>query len=186
MIERANWKSQCQLQKEVQHLQWTGNLTIKWEFLPWTHEIPPLLGTTVVEPFFMEKYMNLALLTLWEPGYGTFVLWNRPENSSYQLPYQHPSSSANCARELFKGSNESASLLICTRKKIFGWVLQIFCEWRHKWSCFWAILAHVAWPRPQSLGQSISLKFSLQTRLKFESFEPLIDFLAFLVQKLWS
>jgi len=34
------------------------------------------------------------------------------------------------------------------------------------------------------LGQSISLKFSLETRLKSESFEPLIDFLAFLVQKL--
>jgi len=29
-----------------------------------------------------------------------------------------------------------------------------------------------------------SLKFSLETRLESESFEPLIDFLAFLVQKL--
>ena len=35
-----------------------------------------------------------------------------------------------------------------------------------------------------ALGQSISLKFSLETRLESESFEPLIDFLAFLVQKL--
>ena len=34
------------------------------------------------------------------------------------------------------------------------------------------------------LGQSILLKFSLETRLESESFEPLIDFLAFLVQKL--
>jgi len=42
----------------------------------------------------------------------------------------------------------------------------------------------VAWPRAQPLGQSISLKFSLETRLESESFEPLIDFLAFLVQKL--
>jgi len=42
------------------------------------------------------------------------------------------------------------------------------------------ILAHVAWPRAQPLGQSISLKFSLETRL--ESFECLIDFLAFLVK----
>ena len=31
---------------------------------------------------------------------------------------------------------------------------------------------------------SVSLKFSLETRLKSESFEPLIDFLAFLVQRL--
>jgi len=41
------------------------------------------------------------------------------KNNSFQLPYQHPNSSANCARELFKGSNGSASLVDCTRKKIF-------------------------------------------------------------------
>ena len=46
--------------------------------------------------------------------------------------------------------------------------------------------AHVTWPRPQPLYGSISLKFSLETRLESESFEPLIDFLAFLVQKLLS
>jgi len=34
------------------------------------------------------------------------------------------------------------------------------------------------------LGQCILLKFSLETRLESESFELLIDFLAFLVQKL--
>jgi len=44
-------------------------------------------------------------------------------------------------------------------------------------------LAHVAWPRAQLLGQSVSLKFLLETRLESDSFEPLIDFLAFLVQK---
>ena len=46
---------------------------------------------------------------------------------------------------------------------------------------FWL---YVAWPRAQLLGQTVSLKFSLETRLQSESFEPLIDFLAFLVQKL--
>jgi len=70
-------------------------------------------------------------------------------------------------------------------KKFFGWGLLIFCDWRHKWSCFYAIVANVAWPRAQPLGQSISLKFSLETRLEFESFEPSINFLAFPVQKLW-
>jgi len=45
-------------------------------------------------------------------------------------------------------------------------------------------LTHVAWPRAQPLGQSVSLKFSLETTLESESFEPLIDFLAFLVQNL--
>ena len=46
---------------------------------------------------------------------------------------------------------------------------------------FGAILTHVAWPRAQPLGQRISLKFSLETRLESES---LIDFLAFLFQTL--
>jgi len=50
-------------------------------------------------------------------------------------------------------------------------------------SSFWAFLVHVTWPRAQPLGKSISLKLSLETRLESEPFEPLIDFLAFLVQK---
>ena len=49
---------------------------------------------------------------------------------------------------------------------------------------FGVILAHVAWLRAQPLGQNVSLKFSLESRLESESFEPLIDFLAFLVQTL--
>jgi len=40
--------------------------------------------------------------------------------------------------------------------------------------------------RTTDLGPSISLKFSLKTRLEHKSFEPLIDFLAFLVQKFAS
>ena len=80
----------------------------------------------------------------------------------------------------------SASLVDCTRKKFFWLGVRIFCEWHHKRSSFGVILAHVAWPRAKRLGQSVLLKFSLETRLESESFEPLIDFLAFLVQKLWS
>ena len=64
--------------------------------------------------------------------------------------------------------------------------MRIFCEWRHKLSSFGVILAHFAWPRAQPPGQSISLKFLLETRLESESFEPLIDFRGLLVQKLWS
>jgi len=47
-----------------------------------------------------------------------------------------------------------------------------------------AILVEVtrSWVQPQ--GGSISLKFLLETRLESEAFEPLISFLAFLVQKL--
>jgi len=125
-----------------------------------------------------------VLLTLWEPAYDIFVPRFRPK-TSFRLPYQHHSST-DWARELFKGSNGSASLLVSTRKKVFVWGLRNYCEWRHKWSSFGAILAHVAWPRAQLVDQSISLKFSLETRLESESFEPLINFLAFLVPKLWS
>jgi len=114
-------------------------------------------------------------------SYFDFSLKNR----SFRLPYQRPSSSTDCARELFKGSNGSASLVDCTRKKFFGWGVQIVCDWRHKWSSFRVILGHVAWPRAQPLSQSVSLKFSLETRLESESFEPLINFLTFLVQNLW-
>ena len=58
-------------------------------------------------------------LTQIELAYGIFVLWFRPKNSNFQLPYQRPSSSADCARELFNGSNGSASLVDCTWKKFF-------------------------------------------------------------------
>ena len=57
---------------------------------------------------------------------GTFntlrAAWFRQfsqKNSSFRLPYQRPSSSAHCARELFSGSNGSASLVDCTQKKNF-------------------------------------------------------------------
>jgi len=60
-------------------------------------------------------------------GYDILVLWNQLKTSSCQLPYQHPSSSAHCARELFQDSNESANLLVRTRKKFFGWALWISC-----------------------------------------------------------
>ena len=69
------------------------------------------------------KYMTTVFsdhevhLTRWLPAYGIFVLRFRPKNSSFRLPYQRPSSSADCARELFNGSNGSASLVDCTRKK---------------------------------------------------------------------
>ena len=132
------------------------------------------------------KLLNtFRLLTLQEPAYDIFVLRFRPKNSSFRLLYQHHSSSTDYARELFNDSNGSASLLDCNQKKFLvggG----IFCDWHHKWSSFKVILAHVSWPRAQPLGQRISLKFSLETRLESKSFELLIGSLAFLVQKLWS
>jgi len=48
-------------------------------------------------------------------GFGDF----RKKNSSFRLLYQRPSSSADCTRELFNGSNRSASLVDYTKKKNF-------------------------------------------------------------------
>jgi len=46
--------------------------------------------------------------------------------------------------------------------------------------------AQVTWPGTQPHKRSISVKFLLKTRLESVSFETLIGFLVFLVQKLWS
>jgi len=43
----------------------------------------------------------------------------------------------------------------------------------------------VTWTWAQLQETSILLKFLLETRLKSETFEPLIDVLVCLVQKLW-
>jgi len=77
-----------------------------------------IIDSTLIYPCFY--------LTLWELVYDIFVLRFQPKNSSFRLPYQRHSSSADCARELFKGSNGSASLVDCTRKKIFWLGMRIF------------------------------------------------------------
>ena len=107
------------------------------------------------------------------------------QNNSFRLPYRRPSSSAHCARELFSGSNGSAILVDCTRKKIFAWGVRFFCEWRHKWRTFWTPWPTLPGPGRPPLGGSISLKFLLETRLQSESFDTLDDLLGFQVQKLW-
>jgi len=80
----------------------------------------------VLSTWVKLSYSSATYLTLREPVYDTFVPRFRPKNSSFRLPYQRHSSSADCARELFKGSNKSASLLVCTRKKFFGWGCRFF------------------------------------------------------------
>jgi len=68
------------------------------------------------------------MLTLLELGYDIFVLWNWPKTGSFRLPYQRPSSSADCTKELFNGSNGLVSLLVRTQKNyliggcVFLWV----------------------------------------------------------------
>ena len=155
---------------------------------PCLYRTPNFTLVFLVYNFACYTRINTVSLTLWEPAYDIFVLWFRPKNSSFRLPYQHPSSSADCARELLNGSNGKriGQSFRLHSKKIVGWGCGFFVSDVIKWSSFGVILAHVAGPKAQPLDQIISLKFLLETRLKSESFEPLINFLAFLVQKLWS
>ena len=86
---------------------------------------------------------------------------------------------------LVKVSKDAGSLLVCTRKKFFCLELQFFCEWRHKWRIFRPPWPTLPGPGRQPLRGSISLKFLLETRLHFKSFDTLDDLLGFWVQKLW-
>jgi len=70
-----------------------------------------LLGIMHVAPHLPKSPLTLLEL----PAFGYF----HKKNSSFWLPYQRPSSSAHCARELFSGSNGSASLVDCTQTKNF-------------------------------------------------------------------
>ena len=88
--------------------------------------------------------------------------------------------------DLVKSSNDSASLVVCTRNNFFGWGVWIFCEWRHKWRTFRPPWSTLPGPRWKPLDGSISLKFLLETRLKSESFDSLDDLLGLRVQKWWS
>ena len=144
--------------------------------------IIPYCAHEFIKLWYTYNTLKVWLLTLLEPpGFGNF----RKKNSSFRLPYQCPSSSAHCARELFSGSNGSASLVDCTRKKFFCLGVRFFCEWHHKWRTFWPPWPTLPGPGRQLLGGSISLKFLLETRLQSKSFDTLDDLLGFGVPKLW-
>jgi len=79
------------------------------------------ISLTLLDPVSWWVYDTTfgVQITLWEQEYDIFVLWNWPKTSSYQLPYQRHSSSADCARKLVKGSNESVSHLVYAQKRFF-------------------------------------------------------------------
>jgi len=95
-------------------------------------------------------------------------------------------SDAESGGELFKGSKDAASLLVCTRKKLFGLGVQIFCEWRRKWRAFRPHWPTSPGPGLKPLDGSIWLKLLLEFQPQSESFVILNDLLGFRVQKFWS
>jgi len=85
------------------------------------------------------------------------------------------------AREVFKPSTDSASLVVPSQKKIFSW----FSGWGFTSGGVFAFL----WPtlpgpgRPSN-GPTFCPKYFYETRLSYESVESLIGFLAYLDEKL--
>ena len=144
---------------------------------------PPGVWELLVGNYWARLAMWLSSsisLTPWLPGYKYILLWKCYFPGTLHLH----SSPVDCARELFIHSKDLACLQVYNEKKWF-WVSCFFRERRHNWGRVLAILACITWPRAQLLERSISLKFLLETKLESESFESFIDFLAFLVQKLW-
>jgi len=111
------------IEHQVPRIREIGSLQIHAKYLTFSLKLSAPGGF----PTAISLGTRCFTITLWEPAYDIFIPKFRPKSSSFRLPYQCHSSSADYARELFKGSNRSAILLVCTGKKFFGWGLQIFC-----------------------------------------------------------
>jgi len=85
-----------------------------------------------------------------------------------------------------KPTKDLASLPVCNEKRIFLVLgFRFFCEWSREvgfWQ-FWLMLPGL---RAKCSAEVFRWSFHWETRLESKSFEPLIDLLTFLVQKLWS
>ena len=90
------------------------------------------------------------------------------------------------AGELFKPSKDVANLLDCTEKIGKLWISFFFVADAISGLGFRPFWLRLPCSGPQLLEGSLWLKFLLATRSESESFQPLIGFLAFLVQMLWS
>jgi len=84
-------------------------------------------------------------------------------------------------RELFKSSNDSWGLCSLEWKNIFKISIRVLCPWDHDWGMFFGYFYDAI---IRSHEPILWLEAFLDSRLEYESCEPLIEFLAFLVQKL--
>ena len=158
-----------------------------WVFYRWCHKDrfrhfqPKLSGSghQCQEPSFSFKLTNTLTPRL--------IQVVREKTAGLHVALHRNISGLVSVTDLVEVSKDLASLAVCTRKKkFFGWGMQFFCEWRHKWRTF-----RPPWPTspgagPKPLDGSISLKFSLETKLQSKSFDTMDDLLGFWVQKLWS
>jgi len=96
-----SWGLHCERQQSNRNLhRWAEGRSHNVEFLPWFHQ----------HQEFLKFFNSLA---------SARIQRFSQKNSSFWMLYQRPSSSADCARELFNGSNGLASLVDCSQKNIF-------------------------------------------------------------------
>jgi len=78
------------------------------------------------------KFNNLKLNTLGASVqvYRTLQWRIEPLFSRYIATTKSP---VNCPRELFKPSEDAASLLVSNEKKLFSFGFQVYYGWHHKW-----------------------------------------------------
>ena len=82
------------------------------------------------------------------------------------------------AKELFKPSTDSASLVVKIEKNNFLFRWGVFWRWRHKEDMFWKSRPSLVCPGPQPIGPFFWLKVLLKTTWQSASIETLVDLLA--------
>ena len=93
-------------------------------------------------------------------------------------------SPATTAKEVFKPSTDSASLVVPSQKKNFSFGFGVLLGGRHKWEGFRIFMAYLHGLGRPSNGPTFWPKYFYETRLSHESLEPLIGFLTYLDEKL--
>ena len=161
------------------------------------HSVRCLQGITFeTEWLHMDSQRNLFLspkshislypsnLKLWTLHCRTRVNWSGLQKNSWiTCGFAWAFFQSGNATDPIKSLKDSTNLVVCTQKK-FLVEGAVFCEWRCKWMTYTPPWPTSPGPGPKPLDGSISLKFSLETRLLSESFDTSNDLLGFQVEKL--
>jgi len=103
---------------------------------------------------FLSLSLTRSLLV-----YECIILWNHALSCYIPATLQLHNSPVNCARELFKPSKESVSILLWNENKIYVLGFGFFYEWFYQCGSFWPFWLRLSRPEPQPQEGSISLNF---------------------------
>jgi len=91
--------------------------------------------TAVFRPKSRYEYIVRRLSKCWHFDVRLVTGIPVAKTTRLHVAFRARNSGAKSGRELFKGSKDTACLLVSTQIKTFAW-LSIFCEWHHKWKTF--------------------------------------------------